>query len=89
MIEEKVHEGLKEWLQNPYWAKYYYEAPSAWCKSYIALDFQYSDTEDGEVAKEMDRVGGMLKLEDWEYLYKHATGPGKAAIAKKIAELKK
>ena len=89
MDQKEVEQGLQEWLKNPYWAEYYNKAPSERCKAYIAMDFRYSDTEDEEVAAELDRIGDSLSLEDWNYIYQHTAGPGKAAIAKRIAEMKK
>ncbi|MBP5461984.1 MAG: hypothetical protein J6Y20_07655 [Lachnospiraceae bacterium] len=81
---DEVREGLNEWLENPYWADYYNNAPSEKCREYIALDFHYSDTEDEEVAEAMDKVGETLSLEDWKYVYEHTEGPERARIAQII-----
>lgn len=88
MIDEKaVQENLQEWFENPYWEEYYETAPSDTCKSFIALSFYYSETEDEEVGEAMDEMEKKLSLEDLEHLYKYATGPGKAKIAKMIQRM--
>ena len=79
-------ENLSEWLENPYWADYYYNAPSDFCKEYIAMDFYYSDTEDESVAADLDRMEDRLTLADWKYLLQFSTGPERAKIQKRIEE---
>lgn len=79
-----------EWLENPHWKKYYEEAPSDACRQYIALDFRYSDTEDEEVAEEMDTLLEKLREEDLRHLAAYAgNNPQKAALLKRAEELEK
>jgi len=88
MDKQAVFMTKEEWIENPYWAKYYEEAPSKECKQYIALEFYYSDTEDEEAAEAMDKLEPKLSLNDWKHLYAYcANNPRKGVIAKKIAEL--
>ena len=85
-----MSEALKEWLENPTWRKYYEEAPSEKCREYIALEFQYSDTEDEEIAEEMDALLETLKAEDLRHLAAYAgNNPQKAAFLKRAEELEK
>ena len=78
---------LAEWLNNPYWAGYYREAPSQLCKDYIALQFLYSDTGEDETARELDRMEECLGLDDWKHLLKYsASGPERGKILGKIGE---
>ena len=81
---------ISEWLENPHWKKYYEEAPSDTCRQYIALDFRYSDTEDEEVAEEMDALLEKLRAEDFRHLAACAgNNPQKAAFLKRAEELEK
>ena len=61
MIDVKdVNTILQEWLNNPSWKEYYDEAPSDRCKSFIALEFYYSDTEDDTADDEARLVSNSL-----------------------------
>ena len=83
-------DDIREWLENPYWKKYYEEAPSDSCRQYIALDFRYSDTEDEEVAEAMDALLETLRAEDLRHLAAYAgNNPQKAAFLKRAEELEK
>ena len=82
--------GIQEWLENPTWRKYYEEAPSDQCREYIALEFRYSDTEDEEIAKEMDALLETLRADDLRHLVAYAgNNPQKAAFLKRAEELEK
>ena len=82
-------EGLQSWLDNPYWAGYYNDAPSGACKAVVALEFYYSDTEDDEVVDLMKLSEEKLSLEDLEHLAKYAGNtPRKGQLMKRIEELK-
>ena len=83
-------EGMKSWLENPYWLGYYEEAPTEICKTLVALEFYYSDTEDEEASELMDQMEGKLGLEDLKHLLKYCgQNPRRAKIAAAIAELEK
>ena len=89
-MDEAVMQNLQEWLENPYWASYYKEAPSENCKHYIALELYASDTDSDEAWKLMDDLEPKLTLEDWQHLLKYSSvGPGRAKILRKIEELEK
>lgn len=79
---------LAEWLNNPYWAGYYREAPSQLCRDYIVLQFLYSDNGDEDLASELDLMEDRLTPDDWKHLLKYsAPGPERGKILKKIHEL--
>ena len=79
---------ISEWLENPHWKKYYEEAPSDSCRQYIALDFRYSDTEDEEIAEEMDALLETLRAEDLRHLAAYAgNNPERAALLKRAEEM--
>lgn len=81
---------IREWLENPYWKKYYEEAPSDQCREYIALEFRYSDTEDEEIAEEMDALLGMLKAEGLRHLAAYAgNNPERVALMRRAEEMEK
>ena len=81
-----MNEALKEWLENPTWKKYYEEAPSEKCRKYIALEFRYSDTEDEEIAEEMDALQETLRAEDLRHLAAYAgNNPERAALLERAA----
>lgn len=83
-----MSETLKEWLENPTWRKYYEDAPSEKCREYIALEFRYSDTEDEEIAEEMDALLGMLKAEDLRHLAAYAgNNPERSALMRRAEEM--
>ncbi len=83
-------DDIREWLENPYWKKYYEEAPSDSCRQYIALDFRYSDTEDEGIAEEMDALLEKLRAEDLLHLAAYVgNNPQKAAFLKRAEALEK
>ena len=83
-----MSEALKEWLENPTWKKYYEEAPSDQCRKYIALEFRYSDTEDEEIAEEMDALLETLRAEDLRHLAAYAgNNPERVALMKRAEEM--
>jgi hypothetical protein len=89
-MEQAMQENLKEWLENPYWAAYYNEAPSELCKQYVANELFASDTEDESAFAEMDRIFPKLTVEDLRHLLKYsASGPGRGQILKRIEELER
>lgn len=85
---DEVQEILEDTLENPYWAKYYNDAPTEKCKEFIALEFYYSEFEDDDIAEAMDELEKELTLEDWKHLYEYCGhNPRKPYIAGKIKEL--
>lgn len=83
----RVRENLSEWLKNPAWAEYWRGAPSGRCRDFIALEFYYSEYEDEETAREMDRIEEALETAELRYLAEHAgNNPRKAALLRRIGE---
>lgn len=81
---------LGEWLKNPAWAKYYYGAPTERCRVYIALEFYYSDTEDGTAAAAMDETEAKMDAAELRYMYAWCGhNPRKGKLARMIAEREK
>ena len=81
-------QNLNEWLENPAWREYYETAPSKECKTLIALEFWYSETESEAAVEAMEVVEEDLALEDWKHLYKWCgSNPRKATIEKKIKKM--
>ena len=79
---------LTEWMNNPYWAGYYRDAPSQRCKDYIALELLYNDLEEDELADEMERMEAQLDLADWKHLLRFsACTPERGKIINRIREL--
>ena len=79
---------IREWLENPYWKKYYEDAPSDPCREYIALEFRYSDTEDEEIGEEMDRLLETLRAVDLRHLAAYAgNNPERAALLRLAEEM--
>ena len=84
---EKFRGNLSEWLENPFWAAYYWNAPSDLCREFIALEFYYSEYEEEETGEEMDRLEERLGVSDLRYLMNHCgNNPRKGVLARKIAE---
>ena len=85
----KMQEAVAEFTKNPYWQKYYEQAPSEGCKQHIALTFCYSLY--GEPANIKERKAELEKnftVTDWKYLYDHeGNNPFKAKCKRKINEL--
>ena len=48
ITEEEIWEAAKEFLMNPYWKRYYDDAPSEYSKRYALLSFFWSETDDEE-----------------------------------------
>ena len=80
---------LAEFLENPYWRKYYETAPSEVCREYISMEFYNSEyqTEDAEeILTEMEED---LGLEDWEHLLAFCgNNPRKAYLTEKIESIR-
>ena len=84
---DKVRENLSGWLENPYWAAYYREAPSDRCREFIALEFFYSEYEEEETGEAMDGIEDEMNAEELRYLLRHCgNGPRKGVLARKIGE---
>ena len=87
---KEIQSTLQNWLRNPAWKAYFDEAPSDKCKEFIALEFYYSDTENEEIAQEMDRIETELGIEDLRHLAIYAgNNPRKAALIHRIEKLQK
>ena len=52
ITEEEIWEAAKEFLMNPYWKRYYDDAPSEYSKRYALLSFFWSETDDEEKTDE-------------------------------------
>lgn len=102
MIEEKLkflesdefsdefRESVQSFLENPYWERYFNEAPSDDCRKYIAYEFYLSDIdEDDEEAEEKAELAeAALDIDDWKYLYEHCSNnPRKSYIKQMIRRL--
>ena len=88
IFETDLAETLQSWRKNPFWNQYYKTAPSILCKTLIALEYYYSDTESEDAANAMDQVEESLGLEDWKHLYHYCgNNPRKGKIRRKIKEL--
>ncbi len=88
--EVKRMDDISEWLENPYWKKYYEEAPSGACREYIALEFRYSDTEDEGIAEAMDALLETLRAEDLRHLAAYAgNNPQRTALLRRAEEMEK
>ena len=84
---QAVKENLQDWLENPSWKEVYDGAPSEECKEYIAMMFYASETEEDEAFDAMDELESELPIRDLRYLYSVMTGPEKARLGKKIADI--
>ena len=88
MNTQEINKTLEAFLENPYWAEYYNNAPSLKCKEYIKLEFYYSDSEDEDIAAHMDEMEKDFSLDDLKHLLKYCNnGPRKLALQKRIVEL--
>ncbi|MBQ9251572.1 MAG: hypothetical protein IJ188_02925 [Clostridia bacterium] len=86
--QDAVKEVLTEWLDNPYWAAYYNDAPTEECKHYVALQMYASDTEDEEAFEELDQLLKHMGLPELNHLLQYAGNtPERARIAKIIDHL--
>jgi len=86
MDKEKV---FRRFLANPYWKKYYDEAPSKECKEYIKWVFICSDEEETpeENLKQMKEAEEKLFVTDFEYLYEREENQqAKSVYKKKLAK---
>lgn len=86
-------EAWKRFLANPYWKKYYDEAPSEECKEYIKWIFICSDVAElpEEYDKQLKSAEENLYYSDLEYLIEHeenamARSYFKKKLAKKIRD---
>ncbi|MCR4622056.1 MAG: hypothetical protein K5663_08235 [Clostridiales bacterium] len=46
ITEKEIWEAAKLFLRNPYWKRYYDDAPSEYSKRYVLLSFFWSETRD-------------------------------------------
>ena len=84
---EEVREALEVFLRNPYWAGYYRQAPTERCRSFVALEFFYSEHGSEETGKAMDEIEEEMNGEELRYLMKYCgNNPRKVKLARKIAE---
>ena len=90
---KKVDAAVEFFVRNPFWRKFYENAPSEPCRRRVALDFYFSTFwddahEDEAFFREMEKTEAELGLEDWKYLLKYqGNNPGRVKIRKKIEEL--
>ena len=82
----ELRDNLDEWLENPFWAEYYYGAPSDRCRLFIALEFRHSDYEDDASARTMDGIEEKMDAAELRYLLKYCgNNPRKKALHDRIA----
>ena len=92
-MDKEMEAAVKRFTKNPYWKKYYEEAPSDACKQYIALQFQNSaSVADGEgtlnLKDEFKKCEDQFTLEDWKHMEKYAGNtPFRSKCRSKIKEL--
>ena len=87
---EETGNSLDEWLQNPYWAEYYNGAPSERCRSFIALEFSYSDHANGETAEAMDRIEEEMDIAELRHLLKYCgENPERKRLQDRITALER
>ncbi len=85
---KKVMENLEGFLENPYWAGYYRDAPTERCRRFIALEFYYSEYEDGETGMEMDQVEAEMDDAELRHLLKYCgNNPRMKVLLDRIAAL--
>ena len=90
--KDRMNEAVAKFMENSYWKKYLDTAPSDRCKDYIKYEFYYSTIDDedddiDEVVEKMNEYEEKMDKEDWEHLYKYASGPFKGICKDKIKEL--
>lgn len=85
--------AVERFLENPFWKKYYEDAPSEACKKYIELEFTNSmSVADGkgmlDIKEESQKCEDAFGIEDWKHLAKYAgNNPFRGKCLKKIREL--
>ena len=92
MDEKKIKKALIEFCKNPFWKEKYDNAPSEYCKKYVALGFYYSDnmgyiSDYEEYKAERNRLEERFTKEDWQHLYRYeGNNPRKAYYKSKFSE---
>lgn len=81
--------GFDLFIKNPYWKRYYEDAPSLALKEYIRLGFENSpfvtNKRTNDYVEERNRIASRFTNEDWQYLIDHTTsGLAKSEYSKHI-----
>lgn len=81
MIEEsKRKDAIDGFLKNPYWKRYYDNAPTDECREYIACTFSFSKHGDPDDLSRKKSIEPKLKASDWRYLYENEGNPQMKSI---------
>ena len=87
MKEEELKEAIESFLENPFWADYYWAAPSG-AKEVIALGFYMSSSDrahdDPEAQSTLQECRDALDPEDLDYLIHHSPNPYERAFYRKM-----
>ena len=87
MDEKELQETIESFLKNPYWADYYWAAPSG-AKEIIALGFYMSSSErahnDSEAQSVLEECREALEKEDIAYLAENSPNPYERAFYRKM-----
>ena len=87
-----MRNGFEIFMENPYWKKYYDNAPSDILKKYIKLEFEnspyVSKKQNDDYEEEKAKVMAQFTNEDWQYLIDNTTsGQAKLEYRKHLREL--
>ena len=86
MDEKELQETIESFLENPFWADYYWAAPSG-AKEIIALGFCMSSGErahnDPEAQSVLEECREALEKEDVAYLAQNSPNPHERAFYRK------
>ena len=86
--EEKIQKAVETFCKNPYWQKYYDDAPSDACRRKIALDFCRSLFFEPKEREPFEEAEKDFTVDDWKYLLKYCgNNPLYTKYKNKIKEL--
>ena len=87
MDEKELQETIECFLENPFWADYYWAAPSG-AKEIIALGFYMSSSErthnDPEAQTVLEECREALEREDIDYLAQNSPNPCERSFYRKM-----
>lgn len=87
---DKLRNVLDGFLEDPYRAEYYGNAPSFGCRMYIAYQCYHSEYEDEVSAAGMDRVLSHLDTTEVNWLLKYSGhDPERGRLEQRIRQLQK
>lgn len=85
--EKKVNKAIEVFCVNPYWRRYYKEAPTEVCKQRVALDFCYSLYREPESKALYEALEAQFGLEDWKHMLRFCgNNPLRTKYRKKVEE---